>query len=399
MMRRLLRRFARRLSESLGWVIINPALYNELRDTLADTKGGVSQIQQEVGDTLSHMLALRKEIAEARPRIDLAYEPPPRCTEWLVENHMLATPLVIIDVGVQGGIGPRWEHLGGCLEVHGFDALEEAIEPLAALCRPNHRYYAVALGNEDGERELLVAPEPTATSFYRHDSSRYGVDERVSHSASARRVPIRRLDALVAEGALARADFIKIDCEGFEPEILKGAQALLRSGVIALELETSFNASPALPQSHFCASCEQLLPHGLTLFDLAFDRTPRASFVARARSLGFSETVNVARPATVNALFYRDAPARSAQELLKRVAILELYGMADTAYDILIAGADLLPAEFPRQFAADLLIKQPEQGMMPPAGTVAPGSPGGIPRRLLGQSVPSLSRAITTSIQ
>jgi hypothetical protein len=70
----------------------------------------------------------------------------------------------------------------------------------------------------------------------------------VSRSASVRRVPIRRLDTLCADGAFARADFIKIDCEGFEPEILKGAQALLCSGVLAVEIETNFNTSEVPPQ-------------------------------------------------------------------------------------------------------------------------------------------------------
>jgi FkbM family methyltransferase len=289
--------------------------------------------------------------------IDLAYDPSPRCTEWLVDNRMFTSPLVVIDVGVQGGIGPRWQHLGDFIEVHGFDALAEAIAPLDALGQPKHHYYAMALGNEDGERELFVAPEPTATSFYPHGTSRYGVDENVSRSAGTRPVPIRRLDTLSAQGVFERADFIKIDCEGFEPEILKGGRALLRKGVLAIEIETNFNTSPVLPQSHFGAVCEQLLPHGLTLFDLAFDRTPRASFLARAQSLGVSEAVTVARPTTINALFYRDTPPASADELLKRIAILEIYGMADTAYDALMAGADLLAKDFPLQSAADLLIR------------------------------------------
>jgi Methyltransferase FkbM domain len=187
----------------------------------------------------------------------------------------------------------------------------------------------------------------------------------VSRSASVRRVPIRRLDTLCADGAFARADFIKIDCEGFEPEILKGAQALLCSGVLAVEIETNFNTSEVPPQSHFCAVCEQLLPHGLTLFDLAFDRIPRASYAVRAVSLGIAETLTVARPATVNALCYRDSPAQSGEELMRRVAILEIYGMADTAYDVLIAGANLLPAGFPLQSAADLLIKRAQRPVPP----------------------------------
>jgi FkbM family methyltransferase len=315
--------------------------------------------------------------------MDLAYNPTPRFTEWLVQKRLLGTPLIVVDVGVQGGIGPRWEHFGDSIEVHGFDALEEAIAPLNALRRPNHRYYAMALGDENGERELFVAPEPTATSFYRHAASRYDVDERVTRSAGTRQVPIRRLDTLVAEGAFVRADFIKIDCEGFEPEILKGAQALLREGVLAIEIETNFNTSPVLPQSHFGAVCEQIVPHGLTLFDLAFDRIARAGFVERAQSLGIAQTATVARPATVNALFYRDRPARSVDELMKRVAILEIYGMADTAYDVLMAGAGLLPEDIALQPAADLLIKIAETPAPPAPPPPARPPPAPPPRSLL----------------
>jgi FkbM family methyltransferase len=32
---------------------------------------------------------------------------------------------------------------------------------------------------------------------------------------------MRKLDTLLAEGAIPPADFIKIDCEGFEPAVLK----------------------------------------------------------------------------------------------------------------------------------------------------------------------------------
>jgi hypothetical protein len=42
---------------------------SEVLRTLSETKGGVSQIQQEVGETLSHMVMLRKEIADARERL------------------------------------------------------------------------------------------------------------------------------------------------------------------------------------------------------------------------------------------------------------------------------------------------------------------------------------------
>jgi len=265
---------------------------------------------------------------------------------------------MVIDVGVQGGVSPRWRHLPDCVEVHGFDALEEAVAPLRAEGKAKHHYYATALGNEDGERELFIAPESTATSFYPTGSSPYDTSATVRRGSNSRRVPVRRLDSLMAEGTIPRADFIKIDCEGFEPEILKGAEALLGSGVLAIEVETNFDVSAILPETHFWAVYKQLLPHGFLLYDLAFDRVQRASFANKARSLGIKYPRTVAQPASFNVLFYRDTPSVGAAETLKRAILLELYGMADIAYDVLMANAATFPNGFPLEEAAACLVRE-----------------------------------------
>ena len=293
--------------------------------------------------------------------MDLSYNREPLLTPWVLRRGLLASPLVVVDVGVQGGVSPRWDHLPGGVEVHGFDALEEAVAPLRAEGRPKHHYYATALGNEDGERELFLAPEATASSFYASGPSPYDSSASVRRGSNSRRVPIRRLDGLMAEGTIPRADFIKIDCEGFEPEILKGAQALVGSGVFAIEVETNFDISATLPETHFWAVYKQLLPHGFLLYDLAFDRVERASFANKARSLGIKRPYAVAQPASFNILFYREAPSLSTDETLKRAIILELYGMVDIAYDVLIANAETFPNSFPLEEAAAYLAR----GMKP----------------------------------
>ncbi len=288
--------------------------------------------------------------------MDLFYNREPLLTPWVLRHGLLTSPLVVIDVGVQGGVSPRWKHLAGCLEVHGFDALEEAVAPLRVEGKPNHHYYATALGNEDGDRELFIAPESTATSFYPSGSSPYDLSATVRRGGNSRRVPIRRLDSLMAEGTIPRADFIKIDCEGFEPEILKGAETLVASGVLAIEVETNFDVSATLPETHFWAVYKQLLRHGFLLYDLAFDRVQRASFANKARSLGIKHPRTVPQPASFNVLFYRDAPSVGAAETLKRAMILELYGMTDIAYDVLMANAAAFPDGFPLEEAAAHLV-------------------------------------------
>jgi hypothetical protein len=104
-MKRWLKQIVRRLPRASRWIVLSPAASDALQGTVAEIGGDVSQVQQQVGDTLSHVIALRREIAEARGLLpetlcrvsetqfdrqgELAYHPPPRLTEWLVENRML----------------------------------------------------------------------------------------------------------------------------------------------------------------------------------------------------------------------------------------------------------------------------------------------------------------------
>jgi hypothetical protein len=172
--------------------------------------------------------------------------------------------------------------------------------------------------------------------------------------AQRRRVQMRRLDTLKAQSVVTHADFIKIDCEGFEPAVLKGAQAFLATGgTMALEIEIGFNAIH-WPQTHFLAVYEQLLPHGFMLSNLAFDRIPCASSRKRVRELGVETPHTVSRPGTYNMLFLRTP--RDKDSVLKAAIILELYGMADSAFDLLDAHAASFSPDIGLRHGMDLLI-------------------------------------------
>src|ERR1700731_2930824 len=90
--------------------------------------------------------------------LDLFENSSPSFTRWVIENGLLPSPFVVVDIGCQGGEHPRWRWLGDQLELHAFDALNEAIQELREKNRnaPNKHFYSVALGNEDTERELFV---------------------------------------------------------------------------------------------------------------------------------------------------------------------------------------------------------------------------------------------------
>jgi FkbM family methyltransferase len=272
--------------------------------------------------------------------MDLSYNQNAHFTKWVVSAGLLTEPFVLIDVGVQGGESIRWNFLRDHIIVHGFDPIEEVIEELAKANRghPNRHYHCMALGNTDGDGTFYFDPiTPTSSSMVL--GPRSSVDQRI--------VPVRRLDTLLAERIIPTADFIKIDVEGLEKDVLLGAHTLF-AGVLGLEVETNFRVSASYQKSHFATIAQIVLKNHLVVFDLAFNRMPRTSFEDALLAKGITrEQSLVGRPATVEALFSRDlveevnhpesyeSPCSpvSINQLIKSMIICELYALNDIALD------------------------------------------------------------------
>jgi FkbM family methyltransferase len=281
--------------------------------------------------------------------MDLGLNRKAEFTRWVVGAGLLTEPFVLIDVGVQGGENIRWRPLGDHLTVHGFDPIEEVAQSLTEenRGRSNRHYHPIALGDADGVRAFYFnSANPTASSMYRQAAGRFEVET----VEQVRMVPIRRLDSLLAEGVIPKADFIKIDVEGFEKYVLLGARELLRAGVLGLQTETNFAVSPSYPKGHFGTLTELALENHLMVFDIAFNRIPRASYQRALIRKGLepiSEQDALGRPATVDVLFSRDlidevdhpynyrGPCRpfSVNELIKSIIIFELHALNDVALD------------------------------------------------------------------
>jgi FkbM family methyltransferase len=305
--------------------------------------------------------------------MDLAFNVDPAFTQWVVREGLLREDFVVVDVGVLGGENPRWHFLGDHLVVYGFDAFREAIDDLNANQRRSSRtrYRWCAISNEDGEQDFFVVPgDPTQSSFYKPGDSRHA-DGRPGYEA--RRVPVRSLDSLLAGGEIEPPDFLKVDVEGFEKFVFLGASQCLSERLLGIETETNFNASPAYPNTHFGVLQDCILPRGFRMFDLNFDRVPRATFENARASRGLSRMAHhqISRPATFNVLFCRDLIAeadgvqfgvpqrapRSADEIIKAMVICELHRMNDIAYDTAVRFSTELAGRFDVDKARSLLLE------------------------------------------
>jgi FkbM family methyltransferase len=290
--------------------------------------------------------------------MDLCRNDTAEFTKWVVTAGLLREPFVLVDVGVQDGENLRWHLLGDHLVVHGFDPVDEAIDRLIVenAQKPNRHYHRLALGSCEEERVFYFnAANPTASSMYSQGVSRFEVET----TEQPRKVRVRRLDTLLAEGVIPRADFLKVDVEGFEIDVFQGAQELLAAGVLGVEAESNFGISAVYPRTHLAAVAESLLGHGLLIFDLAFNRIPRASFQRALEAKGLAAIVRqdrIGKPSTLSVLFCRDpiheadespaylAPLRplGPDQLIKLMIIYELHGLNDIAVDTAGRFAELL---------------------------------------------------------
>jgi FkbM family methyltransferase len=275
---------------------------------------------------------------------DLYANSNPKFTKWIVESGALREKFVIIDVGVRGGESTRFRFLGDHLVVHGFDAAYEEIRRLQMANDEligERTYHWLAIGDKDGQATYFFDPlNPASSSLIK------GAERQVE----SRLVPVRTLDRLLEEGTIPSGDFLKVDVEGFEPEVFSGAQRFLSTGILGVECESNFNTSKVLPQSHFDFVHEQLLRKGLRLCDLNFDRSVSPKYAAaNARYAAGSRliTAGIGRPSTCNVLFCRslaaergglefyeeNPPQLSVDQIIKTMIIQELYGLSDLAVE------------------------------------------------------------------
>jgi FkbM family methyltransferase len=291
-------------------------------------------------------------------------------TRWVVSEGLLKVPFVVIDVGVQGGESERWHALGDQLVLHGFDAVEEAAETLTRqnLSHPNRHYHWLAAGKCDGEQTLyFYTQDPFSSSLYQRGETRF-FDKPV---AEPRQVQVRRLDTLLAQGVIPPADFLKVDVEGYEKDVLLGAGELLQ-GLLGFEAETAFTVSSEYPNTHFGTLLDIALTHHQRLFDVNFNRVPRTSFqraLRRENRAPIADQFTVGRPATFNVLFCRDLieevelpanytsppPSLDIDGIVKQIIVYELYGLNDVAVDTVERLTDRIGARIDVEKATRLL--------------------------------------------
>jgi FkbM family methyltransferase len=150
---------------------------------------------------------------------------------------------LVFDVGAnRGQFGQSLRDLGYKGRLVSFEPLSTAWNELVETSRTDPlRSVAprVAIGGEDGETEIHIAANSKSSSILNMlDAHLKAAPE--SAYVQSEQTPLRRLDTVGPEYVHADSIlFIKIDTQGFEAQVLKGAPNLLQRAV-GLHMELSF---------------------------------------------------------------------------------------------------------------------------------------------------------------
>jgi FkbM family methyltransferase len=143
---------------------------------------------------------------------------------------------VLFDVGAN--IGQTANQLNDSIPGSRIFSFEPSPETVARL-RENTKHlqnvsvFQIGLGSEDTTSKLNENSCPDMSSFLDLGGAGWGQVVKTSE------VQIRTVDGFCEEKTLARVDLLKIDTQGFDFEVLKGSERMLREqriGLVYLEL-------------------------------------------------------------------------------------------------------------------------------------------------------------------
>lgn len=261
------------------------------------------------------------------------------CQRLVDEGAFAGAPLVVADVGAAQGFDPRWELFEPQLRQIGFEPepaewrrLQTAIDAEGRAA--SRRVLPLALADTAGRRQLYVTRDPDASSLYRPNQEFFDrmPDPSGTEIVGQIDVEVTTLDA-VSLPERDDLDVLKLDVQGAELDVLRGAQRRLSEQVLAVIAEASF-VELYSGQGMFADLDGHLRGQGFQLFDICYRRWSR-------RRLGAAfDGMRVGQMTYGDVLYLKDPvagrqPALQADKLLKLIALAEFFSLPDYALELI----------------------------------------------------------------
>lgn len=266
-------------------------------------------------------------------------------------SDLFDDPLIILDVGCRWGFAERFLTESDRFRIFGFDPDHEECERLQERYRGrNVTLVPLGLAGKRGRRTLYVTHQPACSSLLKPITSLTREYPALSCAREERTVSVETitLKDWAKSVPINRIDYIKVDTQGTELEILKSGQSILKTAR-ALEIEVEFN--PIYEGQPLFSEVELYLRNlGFVLWKFTnhvhYSRQPEANQELRIDGMCFNENIRVERPLFGGQLFWADAHFINKQVLNEMnpsqrerdEVLFKTLGMSDVLMDRIGAG-------------------------------------------------------------
>jgi FkbM family methyltransferase len=286
----------------------------------------------------------------------------PSMTRHLVDRGVFQSePVTVVDVGSRGGFNVEWSAFGSALRIVGFEPEESECARLNAGAPPNVTYLPVALAGHTGSATFYETQLSASSGLYRTNMQYFSrlLNRENAVVVGERTIAVSTLDEALARAGVDRVDFVKLDAEGAELDILTGSPSLVGSSTLIgllseFRFQQEINGSPIFWQLD-----AQVRDFGFRLYDMGFSHQSRRALPYESlpefeslryqllpHGLPFFAYTSHGQIMDGDALYFRDwliecnAPARQRAtpvRLLKTAAFFELYSLNDCAAELIEA--------------------------------------------------------------
>jgi FkbM family methyltransferase len=291
-----------------------------------------------------------------------------------VESGVFADdPLFVVDVGASRGIDRHWHEFGDQLRAVGFDPLVTEVDRLNAGATPGVRYEAAWVtcrepATTDGlpstqffERTSAVRAAEIARFDYGREHNNAGAPVVLSTSRIV-------LDEHFDPDDRQRIDFLKVDTDGGDFDVLRGAEEILRQGgVLGLAVEAQFHGPVSSDANVFSNVDRFLRGFGFGLFDLEVNRYSRSALPAEFVLDIPAQTVT-GQVSWGEAIYFRDLGdpdyestwgfRPSDVDVLKLICLFEIFGLPDCAAELVLEYGELVGNGATRSEFLDVLATE-----------------------------------------